>query len=70
MPIPFSGILQTSSLSQQFEFLACYAAELTLLEYNFLSYAPSIVAASSVFLAKFILNPTKRPWVGILILFF
>ncbi|XP_038885919.1 cyclin-A1-1-like [Benincasa hispida] len=34
----------------------------TLLEYSMLCYAPSLVAASAIFLAKFILLPTKRPW--------
>lgn len=47
----------------QLEFLANYAAELTLLEYSFLSYVPSMIAASAVFLAKFVLNPKKNPWV-------
>ncbi|KMZ61690.1 Cyclin-A1-1 [Zostera marina] len=53
---------RNSPFSLQFEFLACYVAELSLLEYKFLSYAPSLIAASAVFLAKFILHPTKRPW--------
>ncbi|CAA6665729.1 unnamed protein product [Spirodela intermedia] len=44
------------------EFLANYVAELSLLEYSFLSFSPSIIAASAIFLAKFILLPTKRPW--------
>uniref|UniRef100_A0A1D1YEE9 Cyclin-A1-1 n=1 Tax=Anthurium amnicola TaxID=1678845 RepID=A0A1D1YEE9_9ARAE len=46
----------------QLEFLASYLAELSLLEYSFLCYAPSLIAASAIFLAKFILLPTKRPW--------
>ncbi|XP_074562039.1 cyclin-A1-4-like [Curcuma longa] len=46
----------------QLEFLASYVAELSLLEYSMLRYAPSLVAASAVFLAKFILQPTKTPW--------
>ncbi|KAK4745069.1 hypothetical protein SAY87_011381 [Trapa incisa] len=46
----------------QLESLANYIAELSLLEYNMLCYAPSIVAASSIFLAKYILVPSKRPW--------
>lgn len=50
------------------EFLANYVAELSLLEYNLLSYRPSLVAASAIFLAKFILQPTKHPWVGGLIM--
>jgi cyclin-A len=49
------------------EFLASYIAELSLLEYNLLSYSPSLVAAASIFLAKFILHPTKNPWVCVII---
>lgn len=49
--------------AMQIEFLANYVAELSLLEYNFLCYAPSLIAASAIFLANFILQPTKRPWV-------
>ncbi|KAL6850178.1 hypothetical protein ACP4OV_020805 [Aristida adscensionis] len=44
------------------EFLANYISELSLLEYNLLSYPPSLIAASSIFLAKFVLQPTKHPW--------
>ncbi|XP_002454880.1 cyclin-A1-3 [Sorghum bicolor] len=44
------------------EFLASYIAELSLLEYNLLSYPPSLIAASAIFLARFILQPTKYPW--------
>ncbi|KAF8643709.1 hypothetical protein HU200_009046 [Digitaria exilis] len=44
------------------EFLANYIAELSLLEYSLLSYPPSLVAASAIFLAKFVLQPTKCPW--------
>lgn len=46
----------------QLEFLANYLAELTLPEYSFIGYLPSLVAASAVFLAKFTLDPTKKPW--------
>jgi hypothetical protein len=45
------------------EFLANYIAELSLLEYSLLSYPPSLIAASAIFLAKFVLKPTKCPWV-------
>ncbi|XP_043698812.1 cyclin-A1-4-like isoform X2 [Telopea speciosissima] len=41
---------------------ANYLAELSLLEYGMLCYAPSLIAASSIFLANFILQPSKRPW--------
>ncbi|KAL5722560.1 Cyclin-A1-1 [Ranunculus cassubicifolius] len=48
--------------SLQLECLGNYVAELSLLEYNMLCYSPSLIAASAIFLAKFILQPTKRPW--------
>ncbi|KAK4792038.1 hypothetical protein SAY86_022473 [Trapa natans] len=48
--------------SVQLECLAQYFAELSLLDYSMLCYAPSIVAASAVFLAKFMLNPKMKPW--------
>ncbi|PKA47285.1 Cyclin-A1-1 [Apostasia shenzhenica] len=48
--------------SLQLEFLANYLAELSLLEYSMLCHSPSRIAAASVFLAKFILQPSKRPW--------
>ncbi|XP_042479293.1 cyclin-A1-4-like isoform X2 [Macadamia integrifolia] len=46
----------------QLECQANYVAELSLLEYGMLCYAPSLIAASSIFLANFILQPSKRPW--------
>ncbi|XP_039798777.1 cyclin-A1-4-like isoform X5 [Panicum virgatum] len=52
--------MQDSTL--HLEFLANYICELSLLEYSLLCYLPSLVAASSVFLARFILKPTKNPW--------
>ncbi|XP_025808108.1 cyclin-A1-4-like isoform X2 [Panicum hallii] len=52
--------LQGSTL--HLEFLANYICELSLLEYSLLCYLPSLVAASSVFLARFILKPTTNPW--------
>ncbi|WCJ44402.1 Cyclin A1 1 [Euphorbia peplus] len=48
--------------SMQLECLANYISELSLLEYTMLAYAPSLIAASAIFLAKFILFPAKRPW--------
>ncbi|OMO55006.1 hypothetical protein COLO4_36246 [Corchorus olitorius] len=48
--------------SMQLECMANYIAELSLLEYSMLRYAPSLIAASAIFLAKFILLPSKRPW--------
>ncbi|KAL4334648.1 hypothetical protein GQ457_07G022820 [Hibiscus cannabinus] len=46
----------------QLECMGNYIAELSLLEYSMLCYAPSLVAASAIFLAKFILVPEKKPW--------
>ncbi|KAL6873614.1 hypothetical protein ACP4OV_013696 [Aristida adscensionis] len=43
-------------------FLANYLAELTLVDYSFLKFLPSVVAASSVFLARWTLNQTDHPW--------
>ncbi|KAJ7959165.1 Cyclin [Quillaja saponaria] len=54
------GINEVPSL--QLECLTNFIAELSLLEYNMLCYAPSLVAASAIFLANFILFPSKRPW--------
>uniref|UniRef100_A0A8I7BJJ4 Cyclin C-terminal domain-containing protein n=1 Tax=Hordeum vulgare subsp. vulgare TaxID=112509 RepID=A0A8I7BJJ4_HORVV len=46
------------------EFLANYVVELSLLEYSLLAYPPSLVAASAIFLMKFILQPAKHPWIS------
>ncbi|KAK7301413.1 hypothetical protein RJT34_12277 [Clitoria ternatea] len=48
--------------SLQFECLTNYIAELSLLEYSMLCYRPSLIAASAIFLAKFIILPSKKPW--------
>ncbi|KAL9446605.1 hypothetical protein AB3S75_014303 [Citrus x aurantiifolia] len=48
--------------SMQFECLANYILELSLLDYNMLCYSPSLIAASATFLANFILYPLKKPW--------
>lgn len=52
--------------SLQLEFLANYLAELSLLDYSFLCFLPSLIAASAIFLAKFILAPSRKPWNGTL----
>ncbi|EFJ13208.1 hypothetical protein SELMODRAFT_234858 [Selaginella moellendorffii] len=48
--------------SLQLEFLGNYLAELTLLEYNFLKFSSSLVAASIVFLARITIDSSARPW--------
>ncbi|KAI4307240.1 hypothetical protein L6164_030447 [Bauhinia variegata] len=54
------GVNEVPSL--QLECLTNYIAELSLLEYSMLCYAPSLIAASAIFLAKFILFPSSKPW--------
>ncbi|XP_022867393.1 cyclin-A1-4-like [Olea europaea var. sylvestris] len=54
------GVNESPSL--HLECLANYIAELSLLEYNMLCFVPSLIAASSIFLAKYILLPSNRPW--------
>lgn len=46
----------------ELEFLANYLAELTLIEYSFLKYLPSLIAASAVFLARWTLDQSGYPW--------
>ncbi|KAL9234745.1 hypothetical protein vseg_009577 [Gypsophila vaccaria] len=48
--------------STQLEYFANYVAELSLLEYHMLQYAPSLIAASAVFLAKYIFDSSHKPW--------
>ncbi|RZB58380.1 Cyclin-A3-2 [Glycine soja] len=46
----FLGLLfHSTSGDLKFEFLSCYFAELTLLDYNCVKFLPSLVAASAVF---------------------
>ncbi|CAJ2667714.1 unnamed protein product [Trifolium pratense] len=54
------GVDEVPSL--QLECLTNYIAELSLLEYSMLCYAPSLIAASSIFLAKYMLFPSMKPW--------
>ncbi|KAL0803624.1 hypothetical protein Bca101_096114 [Brassica carinata] len=46
----------------QLEFLCCYLSELSLLDYSFVKFLPSLLAASAVFLARFIIRPKQHPW--------
>ncbi|RDX76337.1 Cyclin-A1-1, partial [Mucuna pruriens] len=47
----------------QLECLTNYIAELSLLEYKMLCYPPSLIAASAIFLVRFILFfPSQKPW--------
>ncbi|CAA7041630.1 unnamed protein product [Microthlaspi erraticum] len=44
------------------EFLCNYLSELSMLDYNSVKFLPSVVAASTVFLARFIIRPKQHPW--------
>ncbi|KAK4422305.1 Cyclin-A2-1 [Sesamum alatum] len=48
--------------SVELELLANYLAELTLIEYGFLKFLPSLIAASAIFLARWTLNQSDHPW--------
>ncbi|XP_062158454.1 putative cyclin-A3-1 [Alnus glutinosa] len=51
---------KTSNL--QLEFLGSYLAELSLLEYHCVKFLPSLVAASVMFVARFMIRPKMHPW--------
>ncbi|KAL3514405.1 hypothetical protein ACH5RR_027122, partial [Cinchona calisaya] len=48
--------------SLRLDFMACYLAELSLLEYDCLKFLPSLVAAAVVFLSRFTLERRLPPW--------
>ncbi|KAI7752042.1 hypothetical protein M8C21_009223 [Ambrosia artemisiifolia] len=50
------------SPSLELEYLASYLAELTLIDYNFLVFLPSNIAAAAVFLARWMLDQSGHPW--------
>lgn len=52
--------------SLKLEFLAGYLAELSLLDYRCLKFLPSLVAASAIFLTRFMLQPEQHPWNAVL----
>ena len=49
----------------QLEPLSCYLSELSILDYKAVKFLPSMLAASAVFLARFIIRPKQHPWVSI-----
>ncbi|MCD7466698.1 hypothetical protein HAX54_003650 [Datura stramonium] len=51
-----------SFLTLQFEFLGCYLAELSLLDYSCVRFLPSMTAASAIFLSRFTVLPEVHPW--------
>ncbi|XP_057464562.1 cyclin-A3-4-like isoform X2 [Actinidia eriantha] len=50
------------SSSLQIEFLSCYLAELSLLDYGCLRFLPSMIAASAIFLSSFTILSKMHPW--------
>ncbi|CAD6210114.1 unnamed protein product [Miscanthus lutarioriparius] len=44
------------------ESMCSYLAELSLLDYDCISYLPSVVAAACLFVARFTIQPKTRPW--------
>ncbi|XP_022772224.1 putative cyclin-A3-1 [Durio zibethinus] len=48
--------------SLQLEFLGYYLAELSLLDYGCVKFLPSVVAASVIFLTRFVIRPKRHPW--------
>ncbi|KAL1345020.1 hypothetical protein HN51_018812 [Arachis hypogaea] len=60
----YSGIasIDKKIKNSQVEFLSCYLAELSLLDYDCVKFLPSMVAASVIFLARFIIWPVVHPW--------
>ncbi|KAI0489327.1 hypothetical protein KFK09_029169 [Dendrobium nobile] len=43
-------------------YMANYLSELTLVEYSFVKFVPSVIAASAVFLARWTLDQSDQPW--------
>lgn len=44
--------------------MSSYIAEVSLLSSEMLRFSPSMVAAASVFLAQYVLEPSRKPWGG------
>ncbi|KAF9612823.1 hypothetical protein IFM89_004233 [Coptis chinensis] len=61
-PIKAANVSTPKAPVLELKFLACYLAELTLLDYGFLRFLPSLIAASAVFLATWTLDQSGHPW--------
>uniref|UniRef100_A0ACD5YK37 Uncharacterized protein n=1 Tax=Avena sativa TaxID=4498 RepID=A0ACD5YK37_AVESA len=57
-----SGPEEKKRSSLLLEFLGSYLAELSLLDYSCLRFLPSVIAASSIFLARLTIGPDTNPW--------
>ncbi|KAG5033993.1 hypothetical protein JHK87_008903 [Glycine soja] len=53
---------KAESPNLKIEFLSFYLAELSLMDYDCIRFLPSTVAASVIFLARFIISPEVHPW--------
>ncbi|KAH1109733.1 hypothetical protein AAZX31_04G042500 [Glycine max] len=60
----FLGVASENQKSPnlKIEFLSFYLAELSLMDYDCIRFLPSTVAASVIFLARFIISPEVHPW--------
>ena len=79
VPIVFTFIKYVLTIAEpksrveywKLKYLAEYLSELTLLDYKFLRYNASLIAASIIYYALIILNPKdQNPWVSIILQIF
>ncbi|CAL2279280.1 unnamed protein product [Prunus armeniaca] len=57
-----AALENSKSSKTQLEFLSCYLVELSLLDYSCVQFLPSVVAASAIFLSRFMIQPEVHPW--------
>ncbi|CAL1401376.1 unnamed protein product [Linum trigynum] len=56
-------VAQEEPLNSQLRFMASYIAELSLLDCRLsFGFSPSLIAASAIFLSRFIIEPNAHPW--------
>ncbi|CAL8176775.1 unnamed protein product [Prunus armeniaca] len=60
-----AALENSKSSKTQLEFLSCYLVELSLLDYSCVQFLPSVVAASAIFLSRFMIQPEVHPWLNI-----
>ncbi|KAF5952102.1 hypothetical protein HYC85_010046 [Camellia sinensis] len=53
----------------KWSFLGCYHAKLSLLDYGYLQFLPSLVAASAIFLSRFTIEPKIHPWISLALIY-
>ncbi|WVZ55922.1 hypothetical protein U9M48_006521, partial [Paspalum notatum var. saurae] len=62
LTIYFSPLKVQCTSSKKLESLCSYLSELSLLDYDCISYLPSVVAAACLFVARFTVRPKTHPW--------